>query len=82
MGDTKACLFCGRGVDKSFDYCPHCGYEFGDDEDCLPDTEDALGSGDAGEDGNYLVRLRTLQEILSDMEKELDRIIRISSKDP
>jgi hypothetical protein len=36
----------------------------------------------SSEDGDYLVRLRTLQEVLADMEKELDLIIRTSSKDP
>jgi hypothetical protein len=91
MGDKKSCLFCGKSVDGTFEYCPHCGYEFGDSDDYLPPRAEeaaaaaAAASGSAPcaeEDGNYLVRLRTLQEILADMEKELDLIIRTSSKDP
>ena len=35
MGEQKTCLFCGKRVDRAFEYCPHCGYEFGDDEDRL-----------------------------------------------
>ncbi len=35
MGELKSCLFCGKRVDQAFEYCPHCGYEFGDDEDHL-----------------------------------------------
>ena len=31
---------------------------------------------------DYLLRLRNLQELLSDMERELDLMIRTSSKDP
>jgi len=40
--------------------------------------------GDPSCDGeeDYLVRLRTLQELLADMERELDLIIRTSSKGP
>ncbi len=81
MGDTKTCLFCGRNVDRSFDYCPHCGYEFGDDDECLPAAEDEAEASPQDEDGDYLVRLRTLQETLADMEKELDLIISAAAKD-
>jgi uncharacterized Zn finger protein (UPF0148 family) len=28
MEELKCCLFCGRYIDKSFRYCPYCGYEF------------------------------------------------------
>ncbi|HEY9593034.1 MAG TPA: hypothetical protein VHE79_01060, partial [Spirochaetia bacterium] len=82
MGELKSCLFCGRNVEISFQYCPHCGYEFGPGEDIpvLPEADVAEPSPVSEED--YLVRLRTLQEILSDMERELDLIIRTSSRDP
>ena len=79
MGELKSCLFCGKNVDRTFEYCPHCGYEFGEGEDCLPSAVEPEQR--PVDDGDYLVRLRTLQEILSDMEKELDLIIRTSSKD-
>jgi hypothetical protein len=38
MGELKSCLFCGKRVDQAFEYCPHCGYEFGDDGDSLSTT--------------------------------------------
>jgi hypothetical protein len=89
MEDQKSCLFCGKGVDRTFVYCPHCGYEFGECDESPPigapqgsPPEEAVAAGCAGEERDYLVRLRTLQDILSDMEKELDVIIRTSSKDP
>ena len=92
MGDLKSCLFCGKSVDRTFEYCPHCGYEFGDSEEYLPPRSEEAAAAVAvsssvpalgvDEDGDYLVRLRTLQETLADMEKELDLIIRTSSKDP
>ncbi len=82
MEDQKSCLFCGKSVDRSFEYCPHCGYEFDDDEQSAPPAEEPAAEPCPDEDEDYLVRLRTLQEILSDMEKELDLIIRTSSKDP
>ena len=48
----------------------------------LPPAEEPAVEPSPDEDEDYLVRLRTLQEILSDMERELDLIIRTSSKDP
>ena len=106
MGDLKSCLFCGKRVDQAFEYCPHCGYEFGDEDEhpvafgperLAFEADRAAGdlplglsrSGldlpalveeDAGPcapcaDDDYLHRLRTLQEILADMERELDRLL-------
>jgi hypothetical protein len=82
MGELKSCLFCGKNVDRTYEYCPHCGYEFGVGDDVFPATEARPEECDPAKDGDYLVRIRTLQEILSDMEEELDLIIRTSSKDP
>ncbi|HVO38662.1 MAG TPA: hypothetical protein VMV03_06510 [Spirochaetia bacterium] len=82
MEEQKTCLFCGKNVDRSFQYCPHCGYEFGQGEDLCALLEETAGDpGSEGEE-DYLLRLRTLQELLADMEKELDLIIRTSSRDP
>jgi len=110
MGELKSCLFCGKRVDRAFEYCPHCGYEFGDDEERLtaagaerllfgerptPDgphelsprgsdlpvlVEEESGECAPPADEDYLSRLRTLQEILSDMERELDLLIRTASR--
>ncbi len=83
MGDLKSCLFCGKNVDAAFQYCPHCGYEFGQADELPALVEQTVTENPADEqEEDYLVRLRTLQELLSDMEKELDLIIRSSSKDP
>jgi hypothetical protein len=82
MGDLKSCLFCGKNVDTTFQYCPHCGYEFGQGEDLPGLVEETTGEVVAVGEEDYLHRLRTLQELLSDMEKELDLIIRTSSKGP
>ena len=82
MGELKSCLFCGKHVDEAFEYCPHCGYEFGEGDDVstfggeLPGLiGDECGGCVPEEDESYLHRLRTLQEILSDMERELDHIL-------
>ena len=104
MGELKSCLFCGKRVDRAFEYCPHCGYEFGDDEERLtaagaerllvgerpaPDAPHELSprgsdlpvlveeeSRDcAPADEDYLHRLRALQEILAEMERELDILL-------
>jgi hypothetical protein len=89
MGELKSCLFCGKNVDQAFEYCPHCGYEFGQDDDRSSLGNDQLPAGAdlpglieetsvecPGEgEKDYLLRLRTLQEILADMERELDLII-------
>ena len=82
MGELKSCLFCGKNVDTTYQYCPYCGYAFGQGEDLPVLVEEPLGENVTVGEENYLVRLRTLQELLCDMEKELDLIIRTSSKDP
>jgi len=103
MGELKSCLFCGKHVDEAFEYCPHCGYEFGEgdeisafggDKSALGGDKSTFGSELPGligeerggcvpeEDEGFLRRLRTLQEILSDMERELDLMIRTASEDP
>jgi hypothetical protein len=33
MEELKSCIFCGKGVDRDFAYCPWCGYEFGPGDD-------------------------------------------------
>ncbi|HET6452459.1 MAG TPA: hypothetical protein VFI08_14165 [Spirochaetia bacterium] len=104
MGELKSCLFCGKRVDRAFEYCPHCGYEFGDEEERLSVAgaerllfgdrpadmprdlsprgadlpvlvEEDAGDGAPPADQDYLHRLRNLQDILSDMERELDRLL-------
>jgi len=108
MGELKSCLFCGKRVEKAFEYCPHCGYEFGEGDDFSPfggdstvafvdrataelpglipeapaPVAEASGCCVPEPDEGYLRRLRTLQEILSDMEQELDVLIRSASKTP
>ena len=95
MGELKSCLFCGKNVDQAFEYCPHCGYEFGQGEDRSSLGSDSAFGGElpglveetSGECARQArrttcIRLRTLQEIPPDMERELDLIIRTSSKDP
>jgi hypothetical protein len=82
MGELKSCLFCGKNVERAFQYCPYCGYEFGQGEDLPGLLDETMGElvPEAGED--YSLRIRTLQELLSDMERELDLIIKTSSKGP
>jgi hypothetical protein len=82
MGELKSCLFCGKNVENAFQYCPHCGYEFGQGEDLPVLLEEVACEPAVDGEEDYLLRLRTLQELLADMEKELDLIIRTSSKGP
>ena len=82
MGELKSCLFCGKNVDTAYQYCPYCGYEFGQGDDLPVLIEEATGEPIVVGQEDYLLRLRTLQELLSDMEEELDLIIRTSSKGP
>ncbi len=107
MGELKSCLFCGKRVDQAFEYCPHCGYEFGDEDEHvsafgperlafgldrstgdLPHglsrtagselpvlVEEESGECAPAPDEDYLHRLRTLQDMLADLERELDRLL-------
>ena len=52
MEEQKACLFCGKIVDGTYQYCPHCGYEFGEGEELSALLDETMGdsSGD-GETG-------------------------------
>jgi len=75
MGELKSCLFCGKNVDEAFEYCPHCGYEFGEGDELPGLVEEATGECVPAGEEDYLHRIRTLQEILTDMEHELDLIL-------
>jgi hypothetical protein len=46
MEELRACLFCGRYIDKSFRYCPHCGYEFAQKDEYRDSAEDAYDVSD------------------------------------
>jgi hypothetical protein len=85
MEELKTCLFCGKNVDPAFQFCPHCGYEFGQGDDAAVLADETAGGSEqpvkrSGED--YLGRLRSLEELLSSMEKELDTMLKTSSRDP
>jgi hypothetical protein len=57
MEELKACLFCGRYVDKSFRYCPYCGYEFGQKDDLSDpagETSPGFTFADSGSDASAL----------------------------
>ena len=82
MEERKTCLFCGKHVECAFQFCPHCGYEFWQGEDIPVLAEETVIECPKGGETDYLLRLRTLQELLADMERELDLIIRTSSKGP
>jgi hypothetical protein len=85
MEELKTCLFCGKNVDRTFQFCPHCGYEFGQGEETSTLVDETAGGAEqpvkkTGED--YLGRLRSLEELLSSMEEELDSMLKTSSRDP
>jgi len=81
MEELKSCLFCGRYVDKTYRYCPHCGFEFGSKEDAEaaqfePDESvKPPDPVDLPEQPSVLRRLHDMEQILSDMERELDLLI-------
>jgi hypothetical protein len=89
MEELKSCLFCGRYIDKSFAYCPYCGFEFGQRGDAseypeeTPDLSSVVSLAPEEGDGipgsarasDYIARLRDMQNLLSDMERELDLIL-------
>ncbi len=89
MEELKACLFCGKPVDRDYSYCPWCGYEFGPGDDvpirrhepAAPEPAPAPVEAAAGGQ-SVLLRLTSLEELLSDMERELDLILKTSSADP
>ena len=91
MEELKACLFCGKPVDRDYAYCPWCGYEFGPGDDVpiarrepaapVAAPEPAPAPVEAGGQ-SVLLRLTSLEELLSDMERELDLILKTSSADP
>jgi hypothetical protein len=87
MDELKSCLFCGRYIDKTFRYCPHCGYEFTAEEDPSEPGEDPGRVPEEGEGNDeesqavpgtsdfYFLRLQDIQKLLADMEKELDLML-------
>ncbi len=47
MGELKACLFCGRYIDRTYRYCPHCGYEFAEEDDSAESVDEAAAESAA-----------------------------------
>jgi uncharacterized Zn finger protein (UPF0148 family) len=43
MEELKSCLFCGKYIDKTYLYCPYCGYEFGRREDNVDFSDESAG---------------------------------------
>ncbi len=43
MEELKSCLFCGKYIDKSYLYCPYCGYEFGRREGTVDFSDEPAG---------------------------------------
>jgi hypothetical protein len=91
MEELKACLFCGRYIDRTYRYCPYCGYEFVPEDDATEVPEETAGTPAAetaadspeelarqavpGTGTYYLLRLKDIQKLLTDMERELDLMI-------
>jgi hypothetical protein len=85
MEELKSCLFCGRYIDKTFAYCPYCGFEFGQRDDAAEYTEETPAASlvseeieaapAAGKRPDYIARLRDMQKLLTDMESELDLLL-------
>ena len=97
MEELKSCLFCGKPVDRDYSYCPWCGYEFGPGDDVPIARRAGVPTAAAVVDDpvpepvsvespapgqSVLLRLTTLEELLTDMERELDLILKTSSADP
>lgn len=102
MEDLRSCLFCGKGVDRDFVYCPWCGYEFSPGEEPTQEEDDpAEERPDDCRDGSspskvaewhaaaaaaalpgVLARLCTLEQKLTQIEEELDLMLRSVSADP
>jgi hypothetical protein len=97
MEELKSCIFCGKPVDRDYSYCPWCGYEFGPGDDVPIARRGSVPTSAAAVDDpvpepvtvespapgqSVLLRLTTLDELLSDMERELDLILKTSSTDP
>ena len=82
MGELKSCLFCGKNVEIPSSTVRTAATS-SDRVTSFPVLiEETTGESIPAVEEDYLVRLRTLQELLSDMERELDLIIKTSSKDP
>ncbi len=89
MEELKSCLFCGRYVDKTFAYCPYCGFEFSQREAPAEYAEEApviasvvslaveetSKAPAAPRPADYIARLGDMQRLLSDMERELDLLL-------
>ena len=82
MGELKSCLFCGKNVDRASSTVRTAATSSARARICPVSSRRRRAISSRTGEEDYLVRLRTLQELLSDMERELDLIIKTSSKDP
>jgi hypothetical protein len=69
MEVLKTCSFCGRFIDKTFFFCPYCGYDFRRPEPVSMEPETPHAAGDCSE------RIHAMERTLSRIEEELDLLI-------
>jgi hypothetical protein len=71
MEVLKTCSFCGRFIDKTFLFCPYCGYDFRKPELSAVEAEETL----APAAWDCCERIHAMERTLSRIEQELDLLI-------
>jgi hypothetical protein len=71
MEVLKTCSLCGRFIDKTFRFCPYCGYDFRRPESVPLET----GAAPAAEAVDCSQRIHAMEQTLSRIEEELDLLL-------
>ena len=71
MEVLKTCSFCGRFIDKTFLFCPYCGYDFRRPETGTAEAQRPPVAGEV----DCSQRFYAMEQTLSRIEEELDLLI-------
>jgi len=69
MEVLKTCVACGRFIDKTFLFCPYCGYDFRKPEPASVQEVAPTPTADCSE------RIHAMETTLSRIEEELNLLI-------
>jgi hypothetical protein len=72
MDGLKFCTFCGKGINKYYNYCPYCGNICRDTEALSDMVASSFSEIERKLAPPVVRRLRKLENTLEDLEKELD----------
>lgn len=79
MEEIRFCSFCGKILEETHHYCPHCGTQNRDDIVFETIVDTSLDRIEKVRMSNEIERLEKLEDILGKLEDELNLFLSVKS---